>query len=352
VNKSFDIFLSHNSKDKPAVRGLAEALRARGLSVWLDDWELVPGRSWQEALEEVIETTRSAAVLVGKDGLGPWQDAEMRGCLAEFVGRKLPVIPVLLPDAPSEPKLPFFLRRFTWVDLRGVLTEEGLDRLQWGITGQKPTAMAHNNDLNEPQSLAEARPLVPPPQRALGSTWAQATDHNAIMAPPSIAPVGSPGSLPTPPTEGRDTTVSRNVNWPSRQGLLVVPGRTTLVASMSALLLLTLASALVGWLWWTSPRAGQDAQKEVEQKQAVEPISSSPQRWVIQVFAHSDRSQAQKIVTRLQKLGQKAYISPILVAGNTSYRVRVGPFSDRESASRAAESINKEGHLDTWIIDD
>ncbi|HSS48239.1 MAG TPA: toll/interleukin-1 receptor domain-containing protein [Thermoanaerobaculia bacterium] len=39
--KSFDVFLSHSSKDKPAVRKLAETLRARGLKVWLDEWELV-----------------------------------------------------------------------------------------------------------------------------------------------------------------------------------------------------------------------------------------------------------------------------------------------------------------------
>ena len=138
VNKSFDVFLSHNSKDKPAVRELAEALRARGLKVWLDEWELVPGRPWQEALEEIIETTGASAVLIGKDGLGPWQDKEMRGCLSEFVERNLPVIPVLLPGAPETPTLPIFLKGFTWVDLRGGLTEEGIGQLQWGITDERP----------------------------------------------------------------------------------------------------------------------------------------------------------------------------------------------------------------------
>ena len=138
MTKSFDVFLSHNSRDKPAVRALAEALQDRGLKVWLDEWELVPGRPWQEALEEVIEITKASAVLVGKDGLGPWQDKEMRGCLSEFVDRNLPVIPVLLPGAPEKPVLPIFLKGFTWVDLRGGLTEEGLDRLQWGITGERP----------------------------------------------------------------------------------------------------------------------------------------------------------------------------------------------------------------------
>lgn len=135
----FDVFLSHNSSDKPIVRELGENLRSRGLSVWLDEWELVPGRPWQEALEEIIKSVNAAAVLVGSDGLGPWEVPEMRGCLSEFVRRKLPVIPVLLPGAPRKPELPMFLSQFTWVDLRGGLTDSGLSRLEWGITGRKPT---------------------------------------------------------------------------------------------------------------------------------------------------------------------------------------------------------------------
>jgi hypothetical protein len=102
----------------------------------------VPGRPWQEALEEIIEITKSAAVLVGADGLGPWEVPEMRGCRSEFVSRKMPVIPVLLPDAPIRSVLLLFLKQFTWVDLRGGLTEAGLDRLIWGITGKKPGKQA------------------------------------------------------------------------------------------------------------------------------------------------------------------------------------------------------------------
>ena len=138
MKPQIDVFLSYNSNDKPTVRQLAEALEARGITVWLDEEQLVPGRPWQEALEKVIETVRTVAVLVGDDGLGPWEIPEMRACLSEFVDRHLPVIPVLLPDAPARPQLPLFLRGFTWVDLRGGLTETSLDRLQWGITGIKP----------------------------------------------------------------------------------------------------------------------------------------------------------------------------------------------------------------------
>lgn len=34
---TYDVFLSHNSKDKPRVRALAEGLRAAGLRVWFDE---------------------------------------------------------------------------------------------------------------------------------------------------------------------------------------------------------------------------------------------------------------------------------------------------------------------------
>ena len=68
---TFHVFLSHNSKDKPTVKRLGMELRKRGLSVWLDEWELRPGVTWQDALEDIIQTCRSAAICVGSDGIGP-----------------------------------------------------------------------------------------------------------------------------------------------------------------------------------------------------------------------------------------------------------------------------------------
>jgi hypothetical protein len=137
--RPFDIFLSHNSRDKPVVRLLADSLEALGVKAWLDERELVPGRQWQDSLEEIIQQVKSAAVLFGPSGLGPWEAQEMRACLIECVERGLPVIPILLPAAPRKPQLPLFLKQFTWVDLRQGLDREGLNRIIWGITGTKPT---------------------------------------------------------------------------------------------------------------------------------------------------------------------------------------------------------------------
>ena len=139
---NFDVFLSHNSKDKSAVKSLGMALKQRGLSVWLDEWELRPGLTWQNALEDIIGCCKSAAVCFGSSGVGPWEEPEMQALLHRFVDEKkagniVPIIPVLLPGAPADVGLPLFLQAFTWVDLRGGLTAEGLARLRWGITGEK-----------------------------------------------------------------------------------------------------------------------------------------------------------------------------------------------------------------------
>ncbi len=134
----YDVFLSHNSKDKPAVREIAEALRGQGIAPWFDIDELRPGVPWQDELEKAILETPAAAVCVGNHGMGPWQRPEVRACISQMVKRKRPVIPVLLPGAPDEPDIGIFLAENTWVDLRHGITEDGLNRLVWGITGRKP----------------------------------------------------------------------------------------------------------------------------------------------------------------------------------------------------------------------
>ncbi len=134
----FDVFLSYAASDKTTARRLAEALRDRGLRVWFDQWHLVPGELWQEALEDAVEGAGAAVILVGQGGMGSWQEAEKQLILKQHIKRRRPVIPVILPGAPSEPELPLFLRDRTGVDLREGLREDGLDQLVWGITGRLP----------------------------------------------------------------------------------------------------------------------------------------------------------------------------------------------------------------------
>ncbi|MFM7438894.1 MAG: SUMF1/EgtB/PvdO family nonheme iron enzyme, partial [Snowella sp.] len=160
MTEQFDVFLCHNSKDKPQVKKIAEQLQQYDLKPWLDIWELPPGRSWQRLLEKQIEQISSAAVFVGEDGFGPWQQQELYAFLSEFVDRDCPVIPVLLPNAPTQPELPVFLRRFTWVDFR-ISDPDPMYRLRWGITGKKPQL---TNSAPPPSPLVIPSPVLSIPQ--------------------------------------------------------------------------------------------------------------------------------------------------------------------------------------------
>jgi hypothetical protein len=139
----YDVFLSHNSKDKPAIEELAERLEDEAeLKVFLDVWNLIPGDPWQESLEDALDKSRTVAVFLGPSGIAGWHNEEMRDALDKRVrNKRRRVIPVLLPGTEKldEVEIPPFLARLTWVDFRkGLDDEESFNRLVAGITGKPP----------------------------------------------------------------------------------------------------------------------------------------------------------------------------------------------------------------------
>jgi hypothetical protein len=150
----FDAFLSHNSMDKPQVKVIAEALRNRGIKVWLDEWELPPGSRWQEALEAGLTASKSVVVLLGPAGVGLWEEPEIQAAIEESTRRKKRVIPVLLPgvsrswieDRP-------FLRQYTFVEFGALNDPAAIERLVWGIT------MVRSNRNDKLESEADVRRL-------------------------------------------------------------------------------------------------------------------------------------------------------------------------------------------------
>ena len=78
---TYDVFLSHNSQDKPQVEDLAHRLSERGFIPFLDRWCLVPGEPWQEAIEEALLASTSCAVFLGPGDISPWHNEEMCAAL-------------------------------------------------------------------------------------------------------------------------------------------------------------------------------------------------------------------------------------------------------------------------------
>lgn len=118
----FDVFLSHNSREKPAVERIAEGLKRAAVEPWLDKWCLTPGGDWQDELAEGLRRSNSCAVFVGPEGIGDWARLEFKLATDRMAkDRNFRVFLVLLPGLP-EPfdtsSLPPFLTTRTWVDMR------------------------------------------------------------------------------------------------------------------------------------------------------------------------------------------------------------------------------------------
>jgi DedD protein len=70
---------------------------------------------------------------------------------------------------------------------------------------------------------------------------------------------------------------------------------------------------------------------------------------VIQVFSSRDQNQADRLVDRLMKGGYPAFVISEDVDGTTVFRVRIGPYPERDRAEEVAVLVKKSFKLDTWI---
>ncbi len=93
----FDVFLAHNSQDKPSVIAVANELKKLGVKPWLDGEQIRPGQPFQAVIQQALQDVKSVAIFIGPEGLGRWQAIELRSAISQCVERGVPVIPVLLP---------------------------------------------------------------------------------------------------------------------------------------------------------------------------------------------------------------------------------------------------------------
>jgi hypothetical protein len=141
IESGFDAFLSYHSTERDLVREIAEALVARDLNVWWDEWYLPPGHSFQQKIDDGLRNCRATVVFIGLTGLGEWQKKEIEAALVIGGRTRHPVIPVFFPGALGTVEVPVFLQTQGAVIFNEALTEKvPMDRLLWGITGVNPNA--------------------------------------------------------------------------------------------------------------------------------------------------------------------------------------------------------------------
>jgi GTPase SAR1 family protein len=119
---AYDVFLSHSAKDKPAVRDLAQRLKADGLRVWLDDWVIQPGDLIGSKIEQGLNQSRVLILVMSADAFeSEWVTLERHTALfRDPTNAQRRFIPLRLDDA----EIKDALKPFAYVDWREKADEQ------------------------------------------------------------------------------------------------------------------------------------------------------------------------------------------------------------------------------------
>ena len=139
------VFVSHASEDKDRfVLGFATELRARGVDVWLDKWEMLPGDSLVDKIfEEGIKGASAVIVVLSKFSVQkPWVREELNAAFVRRVNSGTKLIPVII----DECDVPEALSSTLWQRIEDLVSyPASLDRIVaaiFGTTDKPPLGQA------------------------------------------------------------------------------------------------------------------------------------------------------------------------------------------------------------------
>jgi cell division septation protein DedD len=221
---------------------------------------------------------------------------------------------------------------------------QNLEELQF-FDQTKKGKPGHTGASSAESKQPEPAPAVPAP--------AQSTAQN-------VPPPASPGASPKPATGtdptlandlGEDTEAAPRASAPPtrRQKPTPVP-KASPAASVTSATSASPERVAAEARPQPEPLKATRPGKKTKETTTAEPAHAAGQV-VIQVFSSADKDQAEHIRDRLVGGGQKAYLSPVEVAGRMMYRVRIGPFGSRDQAMKVADQVRKGYKLDTWVTE-
>ena len=126
----YDIYLSYSKSDAKSVEKVAHFLSGVGLNIWFDRWSLVPGKSWEIASDEALDSSLAVVVFIGPSPISNFLQQEWQTSLKKLKNGTLQlVIPVMLPGS-SWDSVPSYLRVLGGIDLHdGLDNQQELNRL-------------------------------------------------------------------------------------------------------------------------------------------------------------------------------------------------------------------------------
>lgn len=122
--KQFDVFLAHNSKDKPQVQEIANKLKEKSLVPWLDKEQILGGDSIPQKVTLGLRQSKAAIFFISSQGLGKFQEIWELDTLIMLCSQTgIPIIPVLLPGAIDLPDSLLMFAGKKWIQFESNVNE-------------------------------------------------------------------------------------------------------------------------------------------------------------------------------------------------------------------------------------
>src|SRR5262245_16098110 len=178
------VFLCHNSRDKPIIKQIADALELElGTKFFLDVYAIPSGEAFLPWIERSLASASGAAIFLGANGWGPIHLWEAEKALARYREdpnfRLLPVaLPGISPTDMARLGSGKVFQEINWADFtHGVDDRESLEKLASALTGR-----------SLPQDRGPAR-LTPYQVRRDAERWAKSggTDTSILYTGAQLA---------------------------------------------------------------------------------------------------------------------------------------------------------------------
>jgi len=182
------VYLAHASEDKALVRPIAQYLMANGVAVWFDEWEIEPGDSLRQKMEEGLGAmTHLLVVLTPNSIKKPWVAKEIDVGMVRQVGGESRLVPVVVGVGPKQ--LSPFLQSMLFLeidpgneaDLKGLV-----DRLH-GVSRKPPLGSAPRYVQKAPSGLEGWSPAAIAVSRCFVESSVNAMPHDPIKTVEELA---------------------------------------------------------------------------------------------------------------------------------------------------------------------
>ncbi len=215
---TYDVFISHSTRDKTAADAACAALEASGIRCWIAPRDITPGAEWGEAIIKAINQCRVMVLIFSANAN---ESSQIRREVERAVSKGTPIIPLRIEDIAPARSLEYFIGNVHWLDAMTPPLEAHLRRLVESVKAllqvapvppilvplamQAPTAQRFTNRTTYFLMIAA---VVVAAVAGTGAWWLMGARAPTPPSSSAVAPATQPFAAEAPATAAANANLS------------------------------------------------------------------------------------------------------------------------------------------------